>query len=281
MFLRKLEKKLVKADGFGAYLDPLTKYRMINAPPINDFVKDLTPDSVAKDRQKRAKTFLDKLTEKVTQKEAKESFEVNLELLEPIQNLPQPTGKNTSYPQEALWWQKALAGVSVFYHGSPEERDELVVHPFGRQTGHDFGGVFLAKEEKLGHIGPGPQFWYYTELADDEILKPSDLWYDVDPGKNLHVKKVLHQFLDEDVLNDEEVFDRVWTAICDRYNYIPDDVQNIVDGWTCQTIQGQIAKALGYKAVELRDERGQVFLLPGPAKLKRLDDDEHGSQEVF
>jgi len=152
MFFAKLQEKIIHADGFGSYLDPLTKHRLINAPPINDLVKDLTPDSVAKDRQKRAKNFLDKLGEKINPEESKESFEVNLELVEPTKNLPTPSGVNQSYPQEALWWQKAIARafsrgdiaamadsfLKKYFHelGSfPVPRFEIVNNPNSRWNG--------------------------------------------------------------------------------------------------------------------------------------------------
>lgn len=111
MFLARLEKLItVTSEGFAGYLDPFTKYKLINAPPINDYVKNLTPDLLAKKRQKKYLLSRDDRLKDFDDPDlAQDSFEVNLELVEPTKNLTSPKNVNVSYPQEAFWWQKAIA----------------------------------------------------------------------------------------------------------------------------------------------------------------------------
>lgn len=152
MFIKRLATKIIAMD-FGAYLDPLTKHRMINAPPLSKYVQNLTPDKLSEDKRKgESKSFIKKLETKLSGRyprnkklkhkgdsyiiyeagqrdpmdpfskksfdrlvkenegdAAEESFTVNKELLEPAHNLPEPSGDNNSYPQAALWWQKAIS----------------------------------------------------------------------------------------------------------------------------------------------------------------------------
>lgn len=139
MFLKRLALKIIAMD-FGSYLDPLTKHRLINAPPLSDHIKNLTPDKFAKEsfakkvsrypKNKRtrhdgdsyiiyeagqrdpldpfSKQSFDRLVEE-TEGPTENSFSVNRELLEPVENPPEPSGDNASYPQAALWWQKGLS----------------------------------------------------------------------------------------------------------------------------------------------------------------------------
>lgn len=74
-----------------------------------------------------------------------------------------------------------------------------------------------------------------------------------------------------DVLNNfdlsdlsDDALDDVWDILCDKKTN-----ENILDGWQTQTIQGQLAKILGYKAFETPDERGVAYLLVGPSILKK------------
>ena len=139
MFLKRLAMKIIAMD-FGAYLDPLTKHRLINAPPLSDYVKNLTPDKFAQEsfgkrvsrypKNKKtkhkgdsyiiyeagqrdpldpfSKESFDRLVEE-TEGPTENSFTVNREFLEPVENPPEPSGDNPSYPQAALWWQKGIS----------------------------------------------------------------------------------------------------------------------------------------------------------------------------
>jgi len=156
-----------------------------------------------------------------------------------------------------------------FYHGSPNDHgDVLKVLPYGKNGtyGHDFGGIFLSKE-KWGHIGKGKNYWYYIDLKGSEILTGNDLYYRHDP-KEPKISKALDFF---DLLDlSEDDFDIMWDALCDRkvvtkaLDFFGDSSE-----WQIQTIQGQIAKALGYTAFKSPDERGVAYLLIGPNSLKK------------
>ena len=168
---------------------------------------------------------------------------------------------------------------SRYYHGSPTDHgDILEVLPYSETSyGHNFGGVFLGQESKWGHIGPGKNFWYYIDLKDSEILSLNDLYHRhyTDPK----VKEVVDFFTpDEDDEDDEgSKDDFICDAICERTKkYGIDDYFNRLKRifgedaeWQLQTIQGQIAKELGFKAVEMNDERGTAYLLVGPNILKK------------
>jgi hypothetical protein len=176
---------------------------------------------------------------------------------------------------------KIVASTSRYIHGSPTDHgDILEVLPYGSsEYGHDFGGVFLAEDSKWGHIGTSKNFWYYIDLKDSEILALNDLYHR--HYKNPKVKKVVEFFTPDD---DDEVSkdDFIWDAICERINrHGNDDYFNRLKRifgedaeWQLQTIQGQIAKELGFKAVEMKDERGTAYLLVGSNKMQRLIEDE-------
>jgi len=155
-----------------------------------------------------------------------------------------------------------------YYHGSPHDHGEqLHVKPYGHHIGFDFGGVFLSSS-KLGHMGSSGNFWYEIELADSDILQLSDIYYSFESDPR--VLKVLDQF----GLNklDEDQKETAWELLCARYHDEKDERRIFGEedsGWTLQAVQGQIARALGYKAVELEDERGGVYLLLGPAIMQR------------
>lgn len=181
---------------------------------------------------------------------------------------------------------------SSYFHGSPKDHgDILEVLPYGHDPyGHDFGGIFLSQESKWGHIGVGKNYWYYIDLKDSEILQLSELYYHHTP-KDPKIKKVL-EFFDlfdtpyaiekrqskyDDDDDDDDDLDFIWNVICGKRNMMGNDYVRLCNiavlgeqaEWEIQTIQGQIAKELGFKAVEMTDERGTAFLLVGPNTLKK------------
>ena len=176
-----------------------------------------------------------------------------------------------------------------YYHGSPKDHgDILKVLPFGESEGHDFGGIFLTQEGLGGHMGPSKNVWYFIDLKDSEILSTNDLYYrhsDKDPK----IKEVLERFSDDDEKTGVWEFegdedkrskdDFIWDLICERKSRNTDHSRLIhlfgeSGEWELQTIQGQIAKALGFKAVEMTDETGTVYLLVGPNKMRKMTKDD-------
>ena len=179
--------------------------------------------------------------------------------------------------------KKVIATTNRYWHGSPKDHgDILEVLPYsGTSYGHDFGGVFLSQESKWGHIGSGKNFWYYIDLKDSEILSLNDLYHRhyEDPK----VKKVVEFFTPDDDEDDEgSKDDFICDAICERINrHGNDDYFNRLKRifgedaeWQLQTIQGQIAKELGFKAVKMKDERGTAYLLVGPNTMQRDTDED-------
>ena len=141
--------------------------------------------------------------------------------------------------------------------------------------------MFLSQESKWGHIGSGKNFWYYIDLKDSEILSLNDLYHRhyEDPK----VKKVVEFFTPDDDEDDEgSKDDFICDAICERINrHGNDDYFNRLKRifgedaeWQLQTIQGQIAKELGFKAVKMKDERGTAYLLVGPNTMQRDTDED-------
>jgi len=171
--------------------------------------------------------------------------------------------------------RRVLASKNTYYHGSPKDHGEIFkVQEFGTQWGQDFGGVFLASH-KMGHISFGKNYWYKVEIDDSDILEPHRLYFDFDQNDN-KILKVLPHF------DTEEDFDLAWEIICERASEEEEDrlfgdSDRGSGGWELQRIHGQIAKALGFKAVELKDERGTVYLLPGPATMFK---DENQSDSI-
>ena len=189
-----------------------------------------------------------------------------------------------------------------YWHGSPKDHGNILkVLPYEYEEGdghvgvHDFGGVFLA-EEKTDHIHGGENFWYFIDLKDSEILSLNDLYHR--HYKDPKVKEVLERLLPDMNIDDSDEVTRekeenndtksnaefIWDEICgrstrrNRYRSSTERLHHLLgsdgcrDGeWQLQTIQGQIAEALGFKAVELEDERGTAYLLVGPNEMQKED----------
>ena len=193
--------------------------------------------------------------------------------------------------------KKVIATTNRYWHGSPKDHgDILEVLPYSEVSyGHDFGGVFLSQESKWGHIGPSKNFWYYIDLKDSEILQLRELYYHHNP-KELKIRKVLELFelldtpyatekrhhRDYEEEDERSDLDFIWDVICGKGNMRGNNFVRLSNiavlgeqaEWQIQTIQGQIAKELGFKAIEMEDERGTAYLLVGPNEMQKEDDDE-------
>ena len=120
-----------------------------------------------------------------------------------------------------------------YWHGSPKDHGNILkVLPYGEGDDHvgvyDFGGVFLA-EDKTGHIhGDRPNFWYFIDLKDSEILSLNDLYHR--HYKDPKVKEVLERLLPDMNIEDSAEVTRekdfnndtisnaefIWDEICER-----------------------------------------------------------------
>lgn len=172
---------------------------------------------------------------------------------------------------------------TVYYHGSPKDHGEILTVKSLKEDldvyeENLFGGVFLS-QYKQGHIGPGKNYWYTIELADHEILDLDTIYHG---NYDKYIKGVLEDFYVYDDISEDDISLFVDIIAERRKKFSDEEAKNLFikydiisesEGdweWYLQTIQGQIAKKLGYKAVSLTDERGSALLIPGPAKLEKV-----------
>lgn len=132
-----------------------------------------------------------------------------------------------------------------------------------------FGGLFASgrKEAASSH----GKFLHKISLNNDEILSHSDLNYNLDYE---HVKNALVKHLKVKNPTDDQL-ETAWKAVIeDKASDGSIDEEELAQvlwgegaselGWEAQRVRGQVAKALGFKAVEMSDEHGTSYLvLPG------------------
>lgn len=132
-----------------------------------------------------------------------------------------------------------------------------------------FGGLFASgrKEAAASH----GKFLHKITLGKDEVLTQSDLNYSLDYED---VKKALTKHLKVKTPSDDQL-ETAWKAVIeDKANdgsIDEDELSQVLWGdgaaelgWEAQRVRGQVAKALGFKAVEMSDEHGTSYLvLPG------------------
>lgn len=159
-------------------------------------------------------------------------------------------------------------GVTL-YHGSPES---------GLTAVHDkisslFGGVFASAIERSAR-SHGDNL-YRTELPESSILTQRDLDYDI---AREDIEEALKQSMSRLSNADlEAAYQAVIDDQADRIDgdelmriFKEDDVGSA--SWEAQRIRGQVAKRLGYKAVEMNDEHGTSYLLLPGVKLSNTNE---------
>lgn len=169
------------------------------------------------------------------------------------------TGEDDEMPEEP-------EGHERFFHGSPES-DLREVEDRGM-----FGGVFAGAGAN-SHVGRDGAL-YYADIPEDAILTHQALNYDINYDDQVAaLRKSMPRLSDDDldlayevVIEQKDVWGRDW-----------DDVERVFGGddfgeasWEGQRIRGQVAKRLGYKAVEMDDEHGTSWLLLPGVKLKSV-----------
>lgn len=137
-------------------------------------------------------------------------------------------------------------------------------------SGGVFDGFFSLKSG-YGNYGTGAK--YYADIPKDKILSDYDLNYNLPYDK---VKKELN-LIYKKKLKDEE-FDDLWTAVVEDAPHKVDSdnllklmgTDDIGDAsWEAQKLRGQLAKKLGYNAIEMNDENGISYLITSGTKLLR------------
>ena len=150
----------------------------------------------------------------------------------------------------------------TLYHGSPKTVNEIT--PYGT-----FGGLF-ASPDRSAAASHG-DIVHKMDIPEENILTNYDLNYSIDFDKTKGALKKSMPWLDDDDL------DLAWKAIIeDKSNDIDaDDLARIMKadpeeaGWEAQRLRGQVAKNLGYKAVEMSDEHGTSYLVLPGSKINR------------
>lgn len=148
--------------------------------------------------------------------------------------------------------------MATLYHGSAGIITEI------KDQGL-FGGLFAGgKEAALSH----GDMLHIIEIDDSDVLTQSHLEYDAD---FVAVKAVIAQATRCESEEDEEI---AWAVVVEdkcAHDFDEETVCLIFRSddageasWEAQRIRGLIAKALGFKAVEMNDEHGTTYLvLPG------------------
>jgi hypothetical protein len=139
-------------------------------------------------------------------------------------------------------------------------------------SGGAFDG-FFALENGYGNYGTGAK--YFSDIPENKILSDYDLNYNI-PYKDTKAA------LDKAVKNvDDDDFDILWRSVIeDKSNDVDEDdlmrifgVDDIGEAqWEAQRLRGQVAKNLGFNAVEMSDENGTSYLIVSGTKLIRDSD---------
>ncbi len=130
----------------------------------------------------------------------------------------------------------------MLYHGSPDASLAAV------EDRGIFGGIFAASEQRAA-ASHGPHV-YVIELDEDDICTQQHLDYHADPDAI------------ETVLVREGA---AWENVIDG-----EPLDDPEDDWDAQRVRGLVARALGFAAVECRDEHGTTYLVLPGAKLEKL-----------
>lgn len=153
-----------------------------------------------------------------------------------------------------------MGNMITVYHDSPE------VAPFAITNSGMFGGVFAGYE----HGGMYGEYEHTITLDSDDILTHdafAHLAYarydEPEHAQFQEALAVLSQYCSDDQI------DELWSIVAEE----TDDQEmaaeimsmDVMDaGWKLQMIRGEIARRLGYKAVECEDETGtSVLVLDG------------------
>ena len=160
----------------------------------------------------------------------------------------------------------------VLYHGSKgTNAKKLVVDD--KPENDLFNGVFASvdKDAALSH----GDYLYHTYMPENKILRQFPLEYE------LPYETTLKAF--EDVTGfkkGEPGFDEAWKAVIEDQSNDVENLYDILGGrfegqgeaeWKAQKLRGQVAKHLGYGAVEMRDEHGTSYLVTPGAVFRRGD----------
>lgn len=170
----------------------------------------------------------------------------------------------------------------ILYHGTYEDAPfEILPYSPGAV---DFGGIFASYNHDVA--ASHGKHVFEMDVPDELILGSYHLIYEIEWEKTLEAfEKIFGR-----MLSDEES-DMLWDAVIREDDVDEEALCALLDAadfaearWECQRIRGQIARHLGFQAVELEDEHGTSFLvLPGVLMRPVKDNeglDEHQEVDV-
>lgn len=152
----------------------------------------------------------------------------------------------------------------TLYHGTNNKFDRIKEYS---GSWVEFGGIFASPSREAAESHG--EYLYSIKLKKSDVLTQQDLEYHLDPNR---IKKVLiyEADLESDSPTYDEDLDLLWRAVVENnedQERLKEIFKEDLEGeasWKCQAIRGKIAKAFGYKAVEMNDEHGTSYLvLPG------------------
>jgi hypothetical protein len=145
----------------------------------------------------------------------------------------------------------------ILYHGSNEIITEI------RDEGI-FGGLFFSSDRDAA-LSHGDKI-HELELDENSILTQNDIDYHLD---NNHISELLNSALSIP----SNLFDDVYKIVMEDYSIfdLDNNEQELLEifksddlgeaSWEAQRIRAEVAKRLGYKAVEMNDEHGTSYLV--------------------
>ena len=156
----------------------------------------------------------------------------------------------------------------TLYHGSPDVITEI-------NSSGLFEGVFASSDKAAAESHMQNGVLHEIKLRESDILTQQMLDYELDYEQVKSALTAEMPRLSEDdidlayevVVEDKDVFDMDAEDVERIFGY--EDIGEA--SWEAQRIRGRVAKALGYKAVEMSDEHGSsILVLPG-ASIRPFD----------
>lgn len=157
----------------------------------------------------------------------------------------------------------------ILYHGSYENAPfEIAPYSPGAV---DFGGIF-ASPRRVAAESHGENV-FYIEIPDSLILESYHLTYEIESERTIAaLEKAFGRALSE------EEQDFLWDAVIEEKSVDEDFLCELLEledaaeaGWECQRLRGQVARNLGFQAVEMEDEHGTSYLVLPGAELHFAD----------
>lgn len=162
----------------------------------------------------------------------------------------------------------------VLYHGSHAKDIKEIDPNYGIGNDVDFGGIF-ASANRIAAESHGDHLYRVSGIKEHNIMNTHDVMHDFYSYKKAReaIEDIFRRKgseltdedldnLDEIILNEKLVSDFDGDYIAELLGKNKEDYGYA--GWEAQRLRGEVAKRLGYKAVEMTDEHGTSYLvLPG------------------